>query len=415
MKVELLTIGDELLLGLTLDTNAVFLARELSALGIQVVQKSSVGDDPEAITAAVRDALARSDGVITSGGLGPTSDDVTKPAVAAALGKPLVRNESVVRHLEEIWKARGRSGPLPAANLQQAMLPEGAGILANAHGTAPGIFAERADGKWVALLPGVPRELRSMCADALRPLLATRAGSASVIRSVTVRTTGIAESQLPDLLGDLASGVDGMPLAYLPSTSGVDLRLTVRGFAPDAADALLARGSTALRARLGQYAYGDGEADLADVVIAALRARNVKLAVAESCTGGMLGMRLTSVPGASAVFMGGVIAYDDSVKQRELGVAAADLKANGAVSEVVAVAMARATRVRFATDIGVAITGIAGPSGGTAEKPVGTVWVAMADADAATTRTARLPGDRQEIRIRATQIALDVVRRKLAG
>jgi nicotinamide-nucleotide amidase len=415
MQVELITIGDELLLGFTVDTNAAFLGRELSALGVSIHRRATVGDDPAEITSAVSVALSRSDGVITTGGLGPTSDDITKPAVAYALGRRLRRDESIVAELESLWRSRGRSGILPSANLSQALVPEGARMLRNQHGTAPGVWIERDDGRWVAMLPGVPREMRAMYTDALRPLLVQRTRDGSVIRSVTVRTTGVAESQIPELLGDIAAGVPGVSLGYLPSLEGVDLRLTVRGHPAAEADQLLRNAATALHARVGIYAYGDGETDLAAVVISVCRARKITLAVAESCTGGLLGARLTAIPGASDVFRGGVIAYDNAVKTEDLGVPAVVMAEHGAVSEATALAMAVGARSRFGAEMAIAVTGIAGPTGGTLEKPIGTVWLALADQTGATARHIRFSGDRSEIRRRAAQAALDMVRRKLAG
>lgn len=415
MQVELITIGDELLLGFTIDTNAAFLGRELSALGVSINRHATVGDDPAEITAAVTGALSRADGVITTGGLGPTSDDVTKPAVAYALGRRLRRDESIVAELESLWRSRGRAGSLPSANLSQALLPEGARVLPNEHGTAPGVWVERDDGRWIAMLPGIPREMRAMYTDALRPLLVQRTRDGSVIRSVTVRTTGIAESQIPELLGDIAVGVPGVSLGYLPSLDGVDLRLTVRGHPAAEADQLLRNAAATLRARVGIYAYGDGETDLASVVISVCRARKITLAVAESCTGGLVGARLTSVPGASEVFRGGVIAYDNAVKTEDLGVPPVVLAEHGAVSEAAALAMAIGARSHFGAEMAISVTGIAGPTGGTPEKPIGTVWLALADQSGAWARHVRFLGDRAEIRRRAAQAALDMVRRKLAG
>lgn len=415
MRVELLTIGDELLLGFTIDTNSAFIGRELAGLGVEVARRTTVGDDPDAIAAALRDALTRADGVITTGGLGPTSDDVTMAAVAAALGVELERNEAIVARLEEIWRARGRAEPLPPANLSQAMLPRGARILPNDHGTAPGVFAERADGRWVAVLPGVPREMREMFNGSVREIVRALAPAGTVLRSLTVRTTGVPESRLPALLSELARGVDGMPLAYLPSVEGVDLRLTARGLRASEADEKLRAAARKLSARLEPYAYAEGTTDLADVVLAGCRGRGRRMAVAESCTGGMLGQRLTAIAGSSDVFAGGVIAYDNEVKIELLGVDREVIDRHGAVSEEVATAMASGARRLFGVDLGIGITGIAGPGGGSAEKPVGTVWIAIASPDEILARQLRLFGDRDEIRRRAAQSALDLVRRSFAG
>jgi nicotinamide-nucleotide amidase len=415
MRVELLAIGDELLLGFTVDTNSAFLARELSAMGVAVGRRLSVGDDEAEIVTAVTESLSRAQGVIVTGGIGPTNDDVTRPAMAAAFGRRLRRDDSIAAHLEALWRSRGRSGTQPPANLLQALIPEGARVIGNLHGTAPGFWLEREDGRWAAVMPGVPREMRAMFTESVRALIAQRAGGAAVIQSLTLRTTGVPESQLPGMLGDLAGGAPAVSLAYLPLLDGVDLRLTVRGH-PPAESAELLRGTAALvRERLGDVIYAEGETDLAAVVIDACRNRRLTLGVAESCTGGLLGSRLTAVPGASDVFRGGLIAYDNAVKIESLGVPGSLIEEHGAVSEQVVVAMAAGVRSGTGADLAVAITGVAGPGGGTADKPVGTVWLALADRVAAHARHARFFGDREEIRRRASQAALDLIRRKLAG
>ncbi len=415
MRVEVVTIGDELLLGYTIDTNAAHLARELAAIGIEIARRTTVGDSADEIAAAVRDALERTGAVITTGGLGPTADDLTKPAIARIFGRGMYLDEPHLEWLRERWRKRF-DRPLPKSNEQQAMVPEGATLLTNNHGSAPGIWLEDERGRWVAMVPGVPREMRGMLADVLMPRLVERRGeSATVVRSRTVRTTGIAESALADMLGDLAGGFEGMPLAYLPGWEGVDLRLTARGIPAAEADAALERGAAAVRRCVGEWCYGDDSVDIADTVLDALRRRSAKLAVAESCTGGMLGARITTIPGASDVFVGGVIAYDNEVKLGMLGVHAETLRAGGAVSEPVVREMARGARERLSADYGVAITGVAGPGGGTPDKPVGTVWIGLDSHDGGTARRFNLIGDRDEIRRRATQAALEMLRRELGA
>jgi nicotinamide-nucleotide amidase len=415
MQVEVVTIGDELLLGFTVDTNASYLARELSAIGVEVVRRGTVGDRADAIAAAVGEALSRTGAVITTGGLGPTSDDLTKPSIAALFGRQMRLDQAVLDALTERWAKRGLPMPLPAPNRQQAVIPDGARILVNRHGSAPGIWLEDERGRWVAMLPGVPREMRGMCGDELLPLLMARFAGASsgvgVVRSRTLRTTGIAESMLAERLGDLAGGVDGMPLAYLPSVVGVDLRLTARGVPAEVADASLAAGEALLRDRIGgHYVYGVGDQDLAALVLDLCRARGLRVSVAESCTGGLLGGRLTAIPGSSDVFWGGVIAYDNSVKTSLLDVDSETLGREGAVSNAVAEQMADGVRARLGTEIGVAITGIAGPGGGTAEKPVGTVSIGWSGVGNRRSVQSRLFGDREEVRYRATQAALNGLR-----
>jgi nicotinamide-nucleotide amidase len=417
LRIEVVTIGDELLLGFTIDTNAAHLGRELAAIGVEIVRRTTVGDTVEAIAAAVGDALERSDGVITTGGLGPTADDLTHSAIASRFGRELRLDESVVDGLKQRWARFGRRGPLPESNFNQAMIPEGAEIIPNAHGSAPGIWLEDERGRWVATLPGVPREMRAMLADELIPRIAKRARPAgadkpTVVLSWTIRTTGIAESALADLLGDLGRSVDGLSPAFLPSIEGVDLRLTSRDLPQEEAASLLESAAGKLRKAIGEHVYGEAGSDLAAVVLDMCRAKGIRLAVAESCTGGMLGARITAIPGSSDVFLGGVMAYDNSVKVEMLGVPRQLIDEHGAVSEPVVQAMASGVRQRLSADIGIAITGVAGPGGGSAEKPVGTVWIAL-DGKNATARGLRLIGDRAEIRQRAAQAALDLVRREL--
>jgi nicotinamide-nucleotide amidase len=415
MHLELVTIGDELLLGYTIDTNAAHLARELASIGVSIARRATVGDDAAQIASAVKDALDRTGAVITTGGLGPTSDDRTRPAIAELFGRELVPDEERWHALRALWKERGR-GEIPIANRTQIMIPRGATVLVNRHGTAPGLWLEDERGRWCAMLPGVPRELRGMVADTLIPRLATRLDSEpAVIRSRTVRTTGVAESKLPELLGMLASGVDGLTLAYLPGQEGVDLRLTSHDRNATDADAALAAAVAEVRARVSRYAYGLDQIDLAAVVLELCERRGVHLSVAESCTGGLLGARLTSIPGSSSVVSGGVIAYSNSVKHDLLGVTIEALETHGAVSEQVATEMAVGIRRRLGTEIGISITGVAGPGGGTPDKPVGLVWIAVDVAGSVKTHGSRFIGDRAEIRFRATQAALDIVRRTLAS
>lgn len=413
MDVEVVSIGDELLLGHTIDTNAAHFAREAAALGIRVVRRTTVGDAAEEIAAGVRDALDRTGAVITSGGLGPTADDLTKPSIAMLFGRGMYRDEAIVEALRARWKARGWPGELPEANKMQAMIPEGATILENRHGSAPGIWLQDERRRWVAMLPGVPREFRGMTKDALLPRLTGMGAGGTVIRSRTLRTTGIAESAVADALGEHAKDAAGVSLAYLPGWEGVDLRLTVRDLPAEAADARLADAAVLLRTKVGKWVYGEDDTDLTVLVLDALRARGMRIAVAESCTGGMLGMRLTAIPGSSDVVLGGVIAYHNAVKVALLGVRDETLMAHGAVSEEAAREMARGARVRLGADVGVSITGVAGPGGGTPEKPVGTYCVAVdVRGEVGSMRTSSV-GDRHEVRQRATQAALSLVRRAL--
>ena len=414
MKIEIITIGDELLLGFTTDTNAAYLARELAAHGVEVVRRATVGDDAQAIASAVRDALDRTGAVITTGGLGPTADDLTKQAIAALFGRDLEMREEIVAMIEERFRLYGFKGRMPVSNRQQALVPEGARVLENRHGSAPGIWIEDDQGRWVAMLPGVPREMRGMTLDVIVPELQARMGGVrEVVRSRTLRCMGISESHLADLLGDRARTVHGLPVAYLPSIAGIDVRLTTRGMSSDEAAQLLDTAVGELRSIIGDHVYGEDETDLAEVVLRRSRERGFRIAVAESCTGGMLGARLTAIPGSSAVFVGGVIAYDNDVKTGILGVDPATIREHGAVSEETAREMAAGVRAKLGTEIAIAVTGIAGPDGGTPEKPVGLAWIA-AEVDGRARASHRVyPGNREEIRQRASQGALDLVRRML--
>ena len=410
MNLEIVTIGDELLLGFTIDTNAAHLARELAALGVRIVRRASCGDDAESIKSAVQEALERTGAVITTGGLGPTADDMTKPAIASIFGKGMVMYEAILTSLRERWQKRFGHA-LPVSNEQQAMVPEGCTILANRHGSAPGIWLEDAHGRWVIMLPGVPREMRGMLADTVIPTLRDRLPKdGPVIRSTTLRTANIAESALADRLGELARGVNGLSLAYLPGSDGIDLRLTSWDKDARATTAALHDAAELVRAKVERFVYGEGDDDLAAIMLAECAGRGATVAVAESCTGGMLGMRLTAIPGSSRTFLGGIIAYANEVKTRELGVPAEVIAEHGAVSEAVARAMATGVRLRFGSSIGLGITGIAGPDGGTPEKPVGTVWVGVDIGGDVHAVRAMLPGDRHEIRWRGAQLALDRLR-----
>jgi nicotinamide-nucleotide amidase len=413
MHIEVVTIGDELLLGYTVDTNAAHLARTLAAEGVEITRRTTVGDRADAIASAVRDGLDRAGAVITTGGLGPTSDDLTKQSIAALFGRGMVLDEAHLAWMAERF-TRLFQRPMPEANRQQAMLPEGARKLRNNHGSAPGIWLEDERGRWVAMLPGVPREMRGMLADTLVPLIRERLGDdRRVVRSRTLRTTGVGESFIADRVASLPEGVGDVDLSYLPNAEGTDLRLTVRGARPADAERRLADSAERLRTVVGDAVYGEDGADLAAVVLDLCRARGLTIGVAESCTGGLLGARLTAVAGSSDVVVGGVIAYSNSLKTALLDVPPGVLAHQGAVSDAVVRAMAEGARAATGASIGIAITGIAGPGGGSEEKPVGTVWIASDVQGAVESRRLRLIGDRAEVRQRAAQAALEMIRRRV--
>ncbi len=439
MDCELLTVGTELLLGFTVDTNAADAGRRLAAAGIRLVAHHTVGDEHGAVQAAVAAALERTGTVIVTGGLGPTKDDLTREAVAGVFGRRLVRDPALVAALEERFRRLGR-GPMPEANRQQADVPEGATVLPNRAGSAPGLWIEDERGRLAVLLPGVPVEMRGLLEQEVIPRLTARAAGtgaaghggaeaagtgaggpggtgspAAVILSRTLRTTGVSESALADKVGDPGRLLgEHVTLAWLPGPEGTDLRLTAWGLAPAEAEAALAKSAAALRPLLGAACYGEGEADLAALVLAELERRQAKLAVAESCTGGLLGARITGVPGSSRVFLGGVVAYDNEVKGGLLGVSADDLVRHGAVSEEVVRQMCAGAARALAADAAIAVTGIAGPDGGTPAKPVGTVWIGVQWQGRVRAFQFLLPGDRETIRRRAAQAGLDAMRRALS-
>ena len=402
MRCDVLAIGTELLLGFTVDSNGAEIGRSLAEVGVRVVRRTAVGDDLPSIRGAVGEALARTGTVITTGGLGPTADDITKAAVAGLFGARLTFDDGVWEALVERF---ARFGRVPTANNRgQAEVPEGATVLPNRWGTAPGLLLEGAPGR-VFMLPGVPVEMRNLLREFVVPRLST-GSEGRVIRSATVRTTGIAESTLAERMGDLEEVIAPVTLAYLPGLGSVDLRVTAWDVPAGKADAVLEQASGLAADRAGIHAYGRGEADLAAVVLGELGRRGLTLAVAESCTGGLLGGRLTAVPGSSSHFLGGVIAYANETKERLLGVPGALLGSEGAVSGPVAREMAIGAARTLGASVGVAITGIAGPDGGTLDKPVGTVWMGFALPGGSDAVLRKLVGTRREVRGRAVQQCL---------
>lgn len=409
MNIELVTIGTELLLGFTLDTNGAEIARSLADLGVRVVRRTAVGDRGDEIADAVRSALGRTGAVITTGGLGPTRDDVTKKAVAELFDAPLEFDDTVWADLLARF-ARVQRAPAPS-NRTQAEVPRGATVLRNRWGTAPGLWLEGSAGL-VIMLPGVPHEMAKLLEHEVAPRLAARGGGA-VIRSRTVRTTGIPESTLAERMGEIEGEIAPLTLAYLPGLDGVDLRLSAWQLSPGETDSRLRAAADLLRERAGEHFYGEGDTDLAAVVLDLARAQGLRIGAAESCTGGLVGARLTEVPGSSEVFLGAVVPYDNELKTRLLGVPAELIAQHGAVSEPVARAMALGAGPALGVDLAVAVTGIAGPGGGSEAKPVGTVWLGVARGERVESRRTILLGSRHDLRARAAQAALFLLYRSL--
>jgi nicotinamide-nucleotide amidase len=409
VHIELVTIGNELLLGFTVDTNSTEIAHALSALGVEVVRRTAVPDRSEEIFAAVTDALRRTGAVLTTGGLGPTRDDVSKKVIADLYGLPLEFDDAVWSDIVTRF-ARARRTPA-ASNRGQAEVPRGATVLRNLWGTAPGLWLEGPPGLTI-MLPGVPTEMRKLLEFEVVPRLAARA-SGAVVRSLLVRTTAIPESTLAERMGEIEREIAPLTIAYLPGIEGVDLRVTAWGMSSAEADQRLRSAADLVRERAGEHVYGEGNTDLAAVVLERARRAGLSLGTAESCTGGLVGGRITDVPGSSDVFAGGVVCYVNRLKTELLGVSPELIAEHGAVSEAVARAMAEGAQARIGVDMAVAVTGIAGPSGGTPEKPVGTVWFAVASPAGTESRRIIFLGSRREIRERAAQTALFLLNRRL--
>jgi len=406
MRAEILSVGTELLLGQIVDTNAAYIARALADLGIDVFFKQTVGDNPQRIQEALRLALSRADAVLITGGLGPTEDDLTVDAVAAALGEELVEDAAVVEHVRAFFAARGRR---PTSNVfKQALVPRSARVIPNGRGTAPGIHLER-DGRMIFIMPGVPYEMDAMMREYVLPALRERAGG-DVIRSVVLRVTGEGESAVEMRIKDLLAHTTPTIAPYA-KLGEVHLRLTAKGPADTVARQLV-EGERRVRERLGDLIYGRDDELLEQVVGRMLVARGETLAVAESCTGGLLAQRLTSIPGSSAYFLEGIVAYSNAAKTDLLDVPQAMLEAHGAVSAEVAEAMAEGIRRRAGATYGLSITGVAGPTGGTEEKPVGLVYLGLASGGGGQHRRLTFgsqPG-RTGIRHLAAQAALNLLR-----
>ena len=413
-RAVVVTVGDELLLGRTVDGNAAWLGRELSELGVPVLSRATVGDEDHAIQRAVSDALGAAELVIVTGGLGPTRDDRTRDAVASLFGAPLHVDPALLQALEARFRARGYDR-LPATNVTQAQVPEGARVLRNPQGTAPGLALER-DRRWVVLLPGVPREMKAIFEGDLKQLLLERFGER--MRPVyhrVIHTTGVPESMLAELVeGRLPSDLGPVSLAFLPDLTGVDLRFTALDVrSREEAEGWFDRLEAAVSSVLEGFRFRSETGDVVESIAKLLVESGRRLAVAESCTGGLIAKRLTDRAGASAWFVGGVVAYSNDVKVDLLGVDASTLAAHGAVSEAVAREMAAGVARRLGAGCGVSVTGVAGPDGGSDAKPVGTVWYAVSLEGEAQARRDVFTGDREQIRERAAQAALTMLLRSL--
>lgn len=407
--IELITIGDEIVTGHTIDTNAAYMADKLIEAGFVVKYRSSVGDVGDDIEEAFRLALKRADIIITTGGLGPTDDDITKRSIVKVFKRNLIFHEEILQDITRRYAVRGIE--MPPINQNQALLPQGATIFPNKNGSAVGICIVE-HGKIFVSLPGVPFEMKQILDDEVVPYLARRQNN-QAITVTKLRTTGIVESRIAELIKPDLKVPTGTRLAYLPSYRGVDLRIVAKGATDEEARDRSQELVRYLESKVSKYIYGRDKDSIESIVAQLLVDNDKTLAVAESCTGGLLGATLTMQPGASRYFIGGIIAYDNAVKTSELHVDPAILETHGAVSEECAVAMAAGCRRRLSADYALSITGIAGPDGGTEEKPVGTVWVGLASAHATSARLFSMGGQRDVIRERVVYAALEYLRRDI--
>jgi len=406
----IVAIGSELLSPLRSDTNSLWLTDRLESVGIRVVRKSIVGDDVDAIGAELQAAASGAPLIFTTGGLGPTADDVTVAAISKWLGVGLRRDAAFVAKIRARFEARGLR--MPAVNEKQADFIVGARVLENPRGTAPGFWAS-GRGVEIVVLPGVPSEMKEIMTDSVLPELAAQARGEIVARRV-LRIGGTGESAVEELVAPVYRKWAEHPVTILAAPGEVQLHLAVRA-APGRADEILAAMESDFREALGPRVFGRDAEDLAASVGSLLRREGKSLAMAESCTGGMISALLTDVPGSSDYFLGGVVSYANSAKERFLGVSPETLAAHGAVSSEAAIEMARGARERFGADVGVAVTGIAGPDGGSEAKPVGTVFLALADGGGEIARKRFFGGDRAVVRRAASFAALELIRRRLAG
>jgi nicotinamide-nucleotide amidase len=409
LTAEIIAIGSELLAPDRADTNSLWLTEKLNSIGIEVKLKTIVGDDDARLEETIRDAVKRSRVVITTGGLGPTEDDITRKVAARALGRRLLLDENVLEWIRGRFASFGRA--MPERNSRQAMIIDGADVLDNPNGTAPGLFLEH-EGTSVALLPGPPREMNPMFERLVMPRLTAKAGNLRVVRRL-LRVAGMGESAVDELIAPVYMKYENPQTTILFNQSEIELQLTARAKTESEAETLLDRLSEQLEERLGHAIFSFRGETMEEVVGLKLTVGGYTVAVAESCTGGLIAQRLTDVPGASKYFIEGVIAYSNDAKTRTLGVEPILLLEHGAVSAAVAEAMAEGVRQWADTDFGLSVTGIAGPDGGTDEKPVGLVFIALSDDAHIEHRKLYLPGDRHLIRWRASQAALDLLRRRL--
>jgi nicotinamide-nucleotide amidase len=409
MKSEIITIGDELLIGQIINTNQAYIAEQLNAVGVRVDRMTTVGDDMTEILASFDAAWKRADVVIVTGGLGPTHDDITKKAVCTFFDSDLVSNEEILNHVKALVKKWNRQWS--SSYEEQTLFPRKANHVPNPVGTAGGMHFEDSD-RHFFVLPGVPEEMKEMVDRSIVPMLSSKVNS-SVIRHLTLRTSGIPEGMLAHQLGNIEELLQGAKLAFLPSVTGVRMRISVYESSEVAANQLVADVEQRIRAKVGKHIFGTNDEELENVIGKLLTERKLTLAVAESCTGGLIASKITNVSGSSIYFERGVVTYSNQSKTETLGIPEDLIRLHGAVSKEVAEAMAAGIRRIAHTNIGISATGIAGPTGGTPEKPVGLVWVGYADDEGTFAVRFQFGDQRKRIKERAAQSALELLRRKL--
>ena len=406
MRAEIISVGTELLLGQIVDTNAAYLSRILSELGVTIYRRTTIGDNMERLLAALREALDAADVVITIGGLGPTMDDITRDGLATVFEDPLKTDEAYAESLRRFFESRGM--PVLDSNLRQALVPVRGRSLPNPHGTAPGLLFETESKAGIAL-PGPPNEFIPLVDTYVAPYLREKTGNVGTIRSLVLRVAGMGESLVEDRVKDLMQ--DSNPtVAPYAKLGEVHLRVTANAPTAEEAERLIRERAARVRERLGSAVYGENDDTLEKACVELLTARGRTLSTAESCTGGLVAQRITDIPGSSAVYLGGVVAYSNEAKTDLVGVPDDMIARVGAVSEEVARALAEGARARFGSDYGIGVTGIAGPSGGTLEKPVGLVYLALAHPAGSEVRRFEFHGARPVVRHRASQTVLNMLR-----
>jgi nicotinamide-nucleotide amidase len=409
MDAEIIAVGSELLTPFHLDTNSLYITKKLNALGIEVRFKTVVGDHPEHLAEVFRAALGRSPLIILVGGLGPTEDDISRQVVAEVLERPLREVTEIRQSIQERFARSGR--PMPENNARQALVPERAEWLENRHGTAPGLWIEH-DDRIIVLLPGPPRELEPMF-DACCLLRLARFATSEQIKTRVYKVVGLPESEVDQRAAPIYRAYQNPTTTILATPGAIEIHLRARAASENEAEAMLAELGDKIELALGDHVFSTKGESLEEVVGMYLVMRQKTVAVAESCTGGLVAERLTCIPGSSNFFLGGVICYSNDLKTKLAGVPPALMEAHGAVSKPVAQALAEGIRARTGASVGIGITGIAGPSGGSPEKPVGLVFIALADERGTQVREFRFPGPRERIRLLASQMALEMIRRRI--